>query len=269
MSRRNKITIKTLYDLKKRNEKIVMLTAYDYQTAILEDRAGVDMILVGDSLGMVVLGYENTIPVTLEEVIHHLKAVARAKPRAFLVGDLPFMSYQASVEDAVRNAGRLVKEGGAEAIKLEGGRRMKSVIQAILDADIPVMGHIGLTPQSLHRFGGYKVQGKDEASAEKLVEEAAFLEEIGCFSMVLEGIPWRLAERITKSLTIPTIGIGAGPHCDGQVLVINDMLGLLEEFSPKFVKRYGEFGKKIEKAISEYVDDVKKGTFPGDEHSYS
>jgi len=269
MGQRGNITINTLLKMKKRGEKIAMLTAYDYQTALLEDRGGVEMILVGDSLGMVVLGYENTLPVTVDEVIHHLKAVSRAHPRAMLLGDMPFMSYQASVEDAVRNAGRLVKEGGAEAIKLEGGRRMKSVIQAILDADIPVMGHIGLTPQSLHRFGGYKVQGKDEASADKLVEEAAFLEEIGCFSMVLEGIPWRLAERITKSLTIPTIGIGAGPHCDGQVLVINDMLGLLEEFSPKFVKRYGEFGQEIQKAIAEYVADVKKGTFPGDEHSYS
>jgi 3-methyl-2-oxobutanoate hydroxymethyltransferase len=268
MGKRGKITINSLLKMKKRGEKIAMLTAYDYQTTLLEDRGGVEMILVGDSLGMVVLGYENTLPVTVGEIVHHLKAVARAKPRALLLGDMPFMSYQASVEDAVRNAGRLVKEGGAEAIKLEGGRRMKPVIQAILDADIPVMGHIGLTPQSLHRFGGYKVQGKDEASAEKLVEEAKFLEDIGCFSMVLEGIPWQLAEKITNSLTIPTIGIGAGAHCDGQVLVINDMLGILEEFSPKFVKRYGEFGKAIAKAVAEYVDEVKKGKFPGNEHSY-
>jgi 3-methyl-2-oxobutanoate hydroxymethyltransferase len=255
--------------MKKRGEKIAMLTAYDYHTAVIEDRAGVEMILVGDSLGMVVLGYENTLPVTIEEVVHHLRAVSRARTRAMLIGDMPFMSYQASVEDAVRNAGRLVKEGGAEAVKLEGGRRMKSVIQGILDADIPVMGHIGLTPQSLHRFGGYKVQGKDDASAEKLFEEAKFLEEIGCFSMVLEGIPWQLAEKITKAVEIPTIGIGAGSCCDGQVLVVNDMLGIQEEFSPKFVKRYGEFGKKMAKAFAEYVEDVKKGKFPTSDHSYT
>jgi 3-methyl-2-oxobutanoate hydroxymethyltransferase len=269
MSHRDKITINTLHKMKKRGEKIAMLTAYDYQIALLEDRAGVEMILVGDSLGMVVLGYENTLPVTVGEVVHHLKAVSRARTRAMLIGDLPFMSYQASVEDAVRNAGRLVKEGGAEAVKLEGGRRMKSVIRAILDADIPVMGHIGLTPQSLHRFGGYKVQGKDEVGAEILVEEAKFLEEMGCFSMVLEGMPWPLAERITKSLEIPTIGIGAGQHCDGQVLVVNDMLGIIEEFSPKFVKRYGELGKTMTKAFADYVGEVKQGKFPGDEHRYS
>ncbi|UCH83016.1 MAG: 3-methyl-2-oxobutanoate hydroxymethyltransferase [Candidatus Latescibacterota bacterium] len=269
MNQRGKVTINTLLKMKKRGEKIVMLTAYDYQMALLEDGAGVEMILVGDSLGMVVLGYENTLPVTVDDVVHHLKAVSRARPRAFLLGDMPFMSYQASVEDAVRNAGRLVKEGGAEAIKLEGGRRMESVIRAILDADIPVMGHIGLTPQSLHRFGGYKVQGKDAASAEKLIEEAKFLEEVGCFSMVLEGMPWPLAGKITKSLTIPTIGIGAGAGCDGQVLVINDMLGLLEEFAPKFVKRFGEFGKEITEAIKKYIDEVKNEKFPGSEHSYS
>ncbi|MEJ2720820.1 MAG: 3-methyl-2-oxobutanoate hydroxymethyltransferase [bacterium] len=269
MSHRDKITINTLQRMKKRGEKIAMLTAYDYQTAMIEDRAGVELILVGDTLGMVILGYENTLPVTVGEIVHHLKAVSRARPRAMLIGDMPFMSYQASVEDAVRNAGRLVKEGGAEAVKLEGGRRMGSVISAILDADIPVMGHIGLTPQSLHRFGGYRVQGKDVAGAEKLLEEAKFLDEAGCYSMVLEGMPWPLAERITKSLEIPTIGIGAGVHCDGQVLVVNDMLGIMEDFSPKFVKRYGEFGRQMAKAFSDYVDEVKKGKFPGEEHSYS
>ncbi|MBI4720260.1 MAG: 3-methyl-2-oxobutanoate hydroxymethyltransferase [Chitinivibrionia bacterium] len=269
MTKRDKITIRSLLDMKKRGEKIAMLTAYDYQTAVLEDRAGVDMVLVGDSLGMVVLGYENTLPVTIEEVIHHLKAVSRAKLRPFLVGDLPFMSYQASVEDAVRNAGRLVKEGGAEAVKLEGGRRMGPVIKAILDADIPVMGHIGLTPQSLHQFGGYRVQGKDQKSADKLFEEARFLEEIGCFSMVLEGIPWQLARKITESLSIPTIGIGAGVHCGGQVLVINDLLGTLDEFAPRFVKRYAELGAVITRAISEYIREVKDGKFPDEDHSYS
>jgi 3-methyl-2-oxobutanoate hydroxymethyltransferase len=269
MSRRDKVTVQTLLDMKRRARKIVMLTAYDYQTAVLEDRAGVDMILVGDSLGMVVLGYENTIPVTLEEIIHHLKPVARARTRAFLVGDLPFMSYQASSEDAVRNAGRLLKEGGAEAVKLEGGRRMESVIKGIVDADIPVMGHLGLTPQSLHQFGGYRVQGKDAASAEKLVEEARFLQEAGCFAMVLEGIPWQLAQTISGSIDIPTVGIGAGPHCDGQVLVVNDILGLNEEFSPRFVKHYAELGKEMSRAFDAYVEEVRDGKFPDLDHSYT
>lgn len=269
MSRRDKVTVQTLLEMKRRERKIVMLTAYDYQTAVLEDRAGVDMILVGDSLGMVVLGYENTIPVTLEEIIHHLKPVARARTRAFLVGDLPFMSYQASSEDAVRNAGRLLKEGGAEAVKLEGGRRMESVIKGIVNADIPVMGHLGLTPQSLHQFGGYRVQGKDAASAEKLVEEARFLEEAGCFAMVLEGIPWQLAETISGAIDIPTVGIGAGPHCDGQVLVVNDILGLNEEFSPRFVKHYAELGKEMSRAFEAYVEEVREGKFPDLDHSYT
>jgi 3-methyl-2-oxobutanoate hydroxymethyltransferase len=269
MRERKKITVRTLLDMKKRGEKIVVLTAYDYQTAMIEDRSGVEMILVGDSLGMVMLGYENTLPVTVEEIVHHLKAVSRAEPRAMLIGDLPFMSYQASAEDAVRNAGRLVKEGGAEAVKLEGGRRMETVIRAILDADIPVMGHIGLTPQSLHRLGGYRVQGKSQDSADRLVEEAVFLDEVGCYSMVLEGIPRQLAERITGSVSIPTIGIGAGPCCDGQVLVVNDMLGIMEDFSPKFVKRYGEVGRTMAKAFAEYVSDVKEGKFPTNDHSYS
>jgi 3-methyl-2-oxobutanoate hydroxymethyltransferase len=256
-------------DMKRRQRKIVMLTAYDYQTAVIEDRAGVDVILVGDSLGMVVLGYENTIPVTLEEIIHHLKPVARARTRAFLVGDLPFMTYQASTEDAVRNAGRLLKEGGAEAVKLEGGRRMETVIKAILDADIPVMGHLGLTPQSLHQFGGYRVQGKDEKAAGKLLEEARFLEEIGCFSMVLEGIPWQLAQEISESISIPTVGIGAGPHCDGQVLVVNDILGMSDGFSPKFVKRYAELGEEMARAFNDYIADVRDGKFPDLDHSYT
>jgi len=269
MTRRDKITVHTLLDMKRRGEKIAMLTAYDYQTAVIEDRAGVEVILVGDSLGMVVLGYENTLPVTIEEVVHHIKAVSRAKPRAMVVGDLPFMSYQASMDDAVRNAGRLVKEGGAEGVKLEGGRRMAAVIRAILDADIPVMGHLGLTPQSLHRFGGYKVQGKDPEAAERLIEESRFLEEAGCFSIVLEGIPWPLAERITEAVKIPTIGIGAGAHCDGQVLVVNDMLGMMEDFSPKFVKRYGEVGKLMAKAFAEYIGEVKEGKFPSRDQSYS
>jgi 3-methyl-2-oxobutanoate hydroxymethyltransferase len=269
VSRRQKITILKLLELKKAGERISMLTAYDYQTARLEDRSGVEVILVGDSLGMAVLGYENTIPVTLEEVVHHLKAVARARPSALVVGDLPFMSYQAGSQDAVRSAGRLVKEGGAEAVKLEGGRRMEAVIRAILDADIPVMGHIGLTPQSLHRLGGYRVQGKDPSAGERLVEEAVFLEETGCFCIVLEGIPWELGRRITGSVGIPTVGIGAGPHCDGQVLVVNDLLGMNDEFAPKYVKRYADLGAQMERAFEEYVRDVKAGRFPDLEHSYS
>ena len=269
MTRREKITVPALLEMKRRGEKIVMLTAYDYQTARIEDGAGVEVILVGDSLGMVVLGYENTLPVTVEEVVHHLKAVSRAKPRAMLVGDLPFMSYQAGVEDAVRNSGRLVKEGGAEAVKLEGGRRMETVIRAILDADIPVMGHIGLTPQSVHRFGGYRVQGKDARSADRLLDEAKFLDDEGCFSMVLEGIPSELAARITETVNVPTIGIGAGPRCDGQVLVVNDMLGMADDFRPKFVKRYGDLGNLMTRAFAEYIAEVKAGKFPTDEHSYS
>ena len=269
MSRRKKVTVQTLLRMKDKNDKIVMLTAYDYQTAVLEDRSGIDMILVGDSLGMTVLGYENTLPVTLEEIVHHLKGVSRARPSAFLVGDLPFMSYQASAQDAVRNAGRVLKEGGAEAVKLEGGRRMEPVLRAIIDADIPVMGHIGLTPQSLHHFGGYRVQGRDEGSAAKLLEEAKFLEDVGCFSMVVEGVPWQLGQRITETVRIPTIGIGAGPHCDGQVLVVNDILGMDDEFEPKFVKRYADVGRQMMEAFDAYIDDVKQGRFPDMDHSYS
>ncbi len=269
MTRRAKVTVQTLAEMKRRGEKIVMLTAYDYATAVLEDQSGVDVMLVGDSLGMVVLGYENTIPVTLEEIVHHLKAVARARPRALLVGDLPFMSYQAGVPDAVRNAGRLVKEGGAEAVKLEGGKRMEPVIRAILDAAIPVMGHVGLTPQSLHQFGGYRVQGKEPRDAELLVEEAQFLAACGCFAIVVEGMPWQLAERITAAVSIPTIGIGAGPRCDGQVLVVNDLLGMNDEFAPRFVKRYAEMGKQMSAAFDAYIRDVKDGRFPDLDHSYS
>ncbi len=218
---------------------------------------------------MTVLGYENTLPVTLEEIVHHLKGVSRARPSAFLVGDLPFMSYQASAQDAVRNAGRALKEGGAEAVKLEGGRRMEPVLRAIIDADIPVMGHIGLTPQSLHHFGGYRVQGRDEGSAAKLLDEAKFLEDVGCFSMVVEGVPWQLAQRITETVRRPTIGIGAGPHCDGQVLVVNDILGMDEEFEPKFVKRYADVGRQMMEAFDAYIDDEKQGRFPDMDHSYS
>ena len=210
-----------IVELGKKNDKIVMLTAYDYQTAVLEDRSGIDMILVGDSLGMTVLGYENTLPVTLEEIVHHLKGVSRARPSAFLVGDLPFMSYQASAQDAVRNAGRALKEGGAEAVKLEGGRRMEPVLRAIIDADIPVMGHIGLTPQSLHHFGGYRVQGRDEGSAAKLLDEAKFLEDVGCFSMVVEGVPWQLAQRMGTGFSLPGIAADSQPTAEQVIQGLN------------------------------------------------
>jgi 3-methyl-2-oxobutanoate hydroxymethyltransferase len=266
---KDKVTKTTILKMKKKGEKIAAITSYDYLSTRLIDDTGIDFILVGDSLGMVVMGYENTLPVTMEEIIHHLKAVSRAKPRAIVVGDMPFMSYQASVEDAVRNAGRLVKEGGAQSVKLEGGERYVPVINAIVQASIPVVGHLGLTPQSLHEFGGYRVQGKDKASAERLISDARALERAGCFAVVLEGIPWQLAERITAEVSIATIGIGAGPHCDGQVLVINDMLGIYDEPLPKFVKMYAELGERIRGAVSEYVRDVKDGRFPGMEHSYS
>ena len=266
---KKKITKNILVDMKRRGEKIAALTAYDYLMARILDASGVDLILVGDSLGMVIMGYDNTLPVTMEEIIHHLKAVARARPRAMLAGDLPFMSYQASVEDAVRNAGRLVKEGGAESVKLEGGERYVPVIEAIVQASIPVIGHLGLTPQSLHQLGGYIVQGKDDASAERMISDAKSLEQAGCFAIVLECIPRGLAERITGAVSIPTIGIGAGPHCDGQVLVVQDMLGIHEHPLPRFVRKYDEIGDRIRTAAMQYIRDVKEGGFPGPEHSYA
>ncbi len=255
--------------MKRTGEKIAAITSYDFLSTRLIDETGIDFILVGDSLGMVIMGYENTLPVTMEEIIHHLKAVTRARPRAIVVGDLPFMSYQASVEDAVRNAGRLVKEGGAESVKLEGGERYVPVIEAIVHASIPVVGHLGLTPQSLHQMGGYRIQGRDEASAKKMVREAKALEKAGCFAIVLEGIPWTLARKITENASIPTIGIGAGNHCDGQVLVLNDMLGIYDNPLPRFVKVYDELGERIKSAVSEYVKEVKNGIFPTEKHSYS
>ncbi len=265
---RDKVTKHTILGMRERGEKIVALTSYDYLSTRILDEAGVDLILVGDSLGMVILGFENTLPVTMEEIIHHCKAVARARPRALVAADLPFMSYQASVEDAVRNAGRLVKEGGAESVKLEGGARYVPVIEAIVHASIPVIGHLGLTPQSVHQLGGYRVQGKDERSADGLVEDAKALERAGCFAIVLEGIPWQLARRITDTAGIPTIGIGAGPYCSGQILVMHDLLGIYEGTLPKFVKKYEEIGRRMKDAVSSYARDVKEGRFPGMEHSY-
>jgi len=252
---------------KKRGEKIVMLTAYDYPTALVADEE-VDCILVGDSLGMVVLGYESTLPVTMEVMLHHTRAVVRGTKRALVVGDMPFMSYQTSVEEAVRNAGRFLQEAEAQAVKLEGGREVAETVRRIVSAGIPVMAHIGLTPQSIHQLGGFKVQGRDSRVAARLKEDALILEEAGAFSIVLECIPKGLAKEITESLNIPTIGIGAGVHCDGQVLVIHDMLGLFERFVPRHVKVYAQLIEEMRKAIKSYSSEVREGIFPDDEHSF-
>ena len=264
-----KFTTTSFLESKTSGEKITVLTAYDYQMAKLLDQAGTDCILVGDSLGMVVLGYENTLEVTMEDMIHHTKAVDRATNRAFIVADMPFMSYQVSTEDAIKNAGRLVKEGKATGVKLEGGSEIIEKIKAITDAKIPVMGHIGLTPQSVNLFGGFKVQGKSEEKAKEIINDAILLEEAGVFSIVLEGIPEKLAKLITDKLNIPTIGIGAGSDCDGQVLVVNDMLGLSEGFVPKFVKQYEKLHENISQGASEYIKEVKSGQFPKQEHTFS
>ena len=253
---------------KKGAEPITMLTAYDYPWALLIDRAGIDMILVGDSLGMVVLGYPDTISVTLAEMIHHTRAVARTVQRALVVGDMPFGTYNSSVEKAIENATRLMKEGRADCIKLEGGRSMAKVVQAIVTAGIPVQGHIGLTPQTASTLGGFKVQGKSVAAARALLDDARALEAAGCFSLVLEAIPAPIAKLITASVSIPTIGIGAGVHCDGQVLVTHDMVGLFDRFTPKFVKQYTKIGETIAEALAQYKTDVTQRLFPADAHSF-
>ena len=265
---RKKRTAPSIAAMKKAGEKVAVLTAYDFMTARLVDAAGVDMILVGDSAAMVVLGHENTLPVSLDEMVMLTAAVARAKPAALVVGDMPFMSYQAAAADAVRAAGRMVKEGGAEAVKLEGGRKVVQKIEAVLDAGIPVMGHIGLTPQSIHELCGYRVQGKNEETRERLLDDARALAQVGCFSMVLEAIPWRLGREITEAVSIPTIGIGAGPHCDGQVLVINDIIGYTDGPAPKFVRSYGDARKVVSEAAEGFVRDVKAGAYPDLEESY-
>jgi 3-methyl-2-oxobutanoate hydroxymethyltransferase len=264
-----KITVSTFRERKVRGEPLTMLTAYDYPTAKAVDQAGVDSILVGDSLGMVVLGYQNTLPVTMEEMLHHCRAVSRGASRALLIGDMPFMSYQASAEDAVRNAGRFLQEAGMDAVKLEGGRERLDAVKGILTAGIPVLGHLGLTPQSVHKFGGFKAQGKTAAAAHNLLEDARALEKAGCFGLVLESVPDRVAEFISGELEIPTIGIGAGKGCDGQVLVIHDLIGLFDSFTPKFVKQYAALHQEIHKAIQGFVDDVQNGKFPTKEHSFA
>jgi 3-methyl-2-oxobutanoate hydroxymethyltransferase len=246
-----------------------MLTCYDATFARLLDDAGVDVLLVGDSLGMVVQGNTTTLPVTLDEVIYHTRAVTRGARRAQIVADMPFMSYQASVEEAMRSAGRLVKEGGAEAVKLEGGAQHAELVRRLVGSGIPVMGHIGLTPQSFHQLGGFKVQGRDDRGAERLVEDARTLEQAGVYAMVLEGIPLEVAARITAAVSVPTIGIGAGVHCDGQVLVIYDLLGMNEDFKPKFVRRYENFAVRIRTAVDEFIDEVKNSQFPSEDESFS
>jgi 3-methyl-2-oxobutanoate hydroxymethyltransferase len=265
---RKKVTVPGLIAMKRKGKRIAMLTAYDFPTARLADEAGVDIILVGDTLAMVMLGYDTTLPVTMDEMLCHVKAVSRARPHALVVADMPFMSFQVSPSEALRNAGRMLKEGCADAVKIEGGRCMAATAKAIGDAKIPLMGHIGLTPQAVRRFGGYKVQGRTGRGREAIVEDALALEEAGCFAVVLEGIPWPLAEEITGRLHIPTIGIGAGPHCDGQVLVCHDVLGLYEGYVPRFVRKYADLSSMILKAFSEYVSDVRSGTFPTLEESY-
>jgi 3-methyl-2-oxobutanoate hydroxymethyltransferase len=264
---RKKITVHFIRAMKTRHEVISMLTAYDYPTALVMDQVGLEIILVGDSLGMVVLGYESTLPVTMDEMIHHCKAVARGAKYALLVGDMPFMSYQVSTAEAVRNAGRFLQEGGMNAIKLEGGRDRAETIQAIVNAGIPVMGHLGLTPQSVHQLGGFRPQSRSADSAYKLIEDAQILQEAGCFSLVLESIPARLAEMVSKCLDIPTIGIGAGAGCDGQVLVTHDLLGIFERFTPRFVKKYADLAGEMRRAFSEFKTDIKANTFPDAEHS--
>lgn len=263
-----KNTVVTFKSAKEKNEKLTMLTAYDYSTAKLIDNAGINGILVGDSLGMVCLGYEDTLSVTMEDMIHHTKAVARGAKNALVVGDMPFMSYQTSVYDAVVNAGRLIKEGRAQAVKLEGGLEVCDKIEAIVKASIPVMAHIGLTPQSVNTFGGFKVQGKDEDAAKRLIEEAIAVEKAGAFAVVLECVPAKLAKIISEKISIPTIGIGAGAGCDGQILVYQDMLGMYSDFTPKFVKTYENLGEKMNSAFKKYIDEVKDGVFPDEEHSF-
>lgn len=263
-----KNTVATLQAQKDSHDKITMLTAYDYSTAKLMDEAGINMLLVGDSLGMAMLGYEDTLPVTMEDMIHHTKAVSRGAKNAFVVGDMPFMSYQTSIYDAVYNAGRLMKEGRCHAVKLEGGMSVCPQIKAIVEAGIPVVGHIGLTPQSVNALGGFKVQGKSEEAARKLIEEAKAVEAAGAFSIVLECVPAKLAELITASLRIPTLGIGAGVHCDGQILIYQDMLALFSDFTPKFAKQFANVGALMKQAFADYIKETKEGAFPGPEHGF-
>lgn len=263
-----RFTVNDLFEKKKRGQKLTMLTAYDYPFAKLVDAAGIDLILVGDSLSMVVQGNDTTLPVTMDEMVYHTRIVSRAVKRAMVVADMPFMSYQVSVTEAVKNAGRLIKEGGAQAIKIEGGREILNHVKAITEAEIPVFGHLGLTPQAILRMGGYRLQGKEPEQARRIKEDALALQDAGAVAIVLEVIPSELAKEITESLQIPTIGIGAGPYCDGQVLVLHDLLGLFDRFTPKFVKRYVNLREQILNSLIQYKDEVERGNFPTDEHSF-
>lgn len=263
-----KVSTLRLKEMKQKREKITVLTAYDYSTARMVDEAGVDVVLVGDSLGMVLLGYDSTLPVTVHDMLHHTRAVARGTRHALVVGDMPFMSYHVSVSESVRNAGRFLQEAGANAVKLEGGREIADTVKAIIAAGIPVMGHLGLTPQSVNQLGGFRVQGRDEAAARQIINNALALQDAGVFAIVLECIPAALAKMVTSRLDIPTIGIGAGAECDGQVLVFHDLVGLYSDLSPKFVKRYASLRSDIKDAIVRYRDEVKAGDFPGPEHGF-
>ena len=264
----NKVTTVSLAQMKERGEKISVLTAYDWATAKLLDETDVDILLVGDSLGMVMLGLENTLIVTMEDMLHHCRAVARGAARACLVGDMPFMSYHVSVEQAVANAGRFLQEGGMHAVKVEGGREILSCVRKMTSCGIPVMGHLGLTPQHVHQLGGFKVQGRTRDAAQRIAEDALALQDAGAFALVLECVPRDLAASISRQMTIPTIGIGAGPGCDGQVLVFHDMVGLYDRFTPKFVKQYAQIGQAMREAVGEYIREVKEGLFPGPGHDF-
>ncbi len=263
-----KVTTLVLQQKKGRGEIITMLTAYDYPTALAMDRAGIDVILVGDTLGMVELGYETTLPVTMDDMLHHCRAVKRGAQFSLLVGDMPFMSYQVSTQEAVRNAGRFLQEAGMDTVKLEGGREVAETVKAIFNAGIPVMGHLGLTPQSVHKLGGFRAQGRTAKAARRLMEDAQILEEAGCYAIVLEAVPERVAEAVSKRLSIPTIGIGAGAGCDGQVLVTHDLLGLFDRFTPKFVKKYANLHAEMASAFAQYKAEVESRAFPGAEHTY-
>ncbi len=264
----SQITTRTIREMKGKGKKIAALTCYSYSMARILNSVPIDIILVGDSLGMVELGYENTVPVTIQDIIDHTRAVKRARPRALLVADMPFMSTNLSSRETLRNAGRVIKESGAQAVKLEGGRVAAGAVAHLTENGIPVMGHIGLTPQSVHQTGGYRVQGKGGEGLKRLMEEASILEEAGVFALVLEAVPARAAEKITGAISVPTIGIGAGPGCDGQILVLNDMLGMDMEFKPKFVRRYAQLEKEIKTAVNNYIEDVRKGDFPSEGESY-
>ncbi len=267
-TRLDKVTTQTVVNMKQSGEKISMLTAYDFTMASIVDSAGIDVILVGDSASNVMAGFDTTVPMTLEHMIYHTSCVVRGVERALVIADLPFMSYQVTIKEALISAGRMMKEAGAHAIKLEGGRYVADTVKRIVDAGIPVMGHLGLTPQSIYKFGTYKVRAKEEKEAEELLEDARLLEEAGVFAIVLEKIPTGLAKKVTESLAVPTIGIGAGPHCDGQVLVLHDMLGLNKDFSPRFLRRYADLHSEMTGAVTSFMKDVKSGDFPNENEQY-